>query len=360
MSVTYGFYNSLNGDRQYDATQISSMFDGLIIDGVFASIGTAFAVKATTGLTVNVGIGKAWFNHTWTLNDAILPLEAPISEVLLDRIDAVVLEVDSSESVRANSIKFIQGTPSSQPVRPTMASSETLHQYPLCYIYRAAESTEITQADITNMVGTEETPFITGILQTISLDELLGQWESELDQFITREQSDFTDWMNDEKTEYNAWFEQMKADLTAEKAYLDEWIASEQSDFLTWFNQMKGQLSTDAAGNLQQQIDNIVGNLQQQVDDALGNLQQEIDNMDKEEINRILLVGFVDGSKQFSDDGTVITSTASDGRTLVKTFTNSFLTMTNVLKSSSGTEIARMVKTFDSSGKLIDTVVTYS
>lgn len=210
MSVTYGFYNSLNGDRKYDATQISSMFDGLIIDGVFASIGTCFAVKAAGGNIVNVGIGKAWFNKTWTLNDSILPLEAPLSDVLLDRIDAVVLEIDSSESVRANSIKFIQGTPSSQPVRPTMASSETLHQYPLCYIYRAAGSTEITQADITNMVGTEETPFITGILQTISIDELLGQWEDEFDQ----------------------------------------WIASEQTDFTNWFNQIKDQLSSDAAGNL--------------------------------------------------------------------------------------------------------------
>ena len=199
MSVTYGFYNSLNGDRKYDATQISSMFDGLIIDGIFASIGTCFVVNAATGNTVNVGIGKAWFNKTWTLNDAILPLEAPISEVLLDRIDAVVIEVDTSEAVRANSIKFVQGTPSSQPVRPTMASSETLHQYPLCYIYRASGSTEITQADITNMVGTEETPFITGILQTISLNELLGQWEDELDQFVASEQDDFTNWFNQMK-----------------------------------------------------------------------------------------------------------------------------------------------------------------
>jgi hypothetical protein len=239
MSVTYGFYNSLNGDRKYDATQISSMFDGLITDGVFASIGTAFAVKANTGLTVNVGIGKAWFNRTWTLNDAILPLEAPISDILLDRIDAVVLEVDSSESVRANSIKFVQGTPSSQPVRPTLASSETLHQYPLCYIYRAAGSTEITQADITNMVGTEETPFITGILQTISIDELLGQWEDEFDQWIASEQTDFTNWFN-----------QMKEDLLSEQEFLDQWIASEQTDFTNWFNQMKDQLSSDAAGNL--------------------------------------------------------------------------------------------------------------
>ena len=34
MSVTYGFYNSLNGDRRYDANQMSAIFDGLIIDGV--------------------------------------------------------------------------------------------------------------------------------------------------------------------------------------------------------------------------------------------------------------------------------------------------------------------------------------
>jgi len=172
MSVTYGFYNSVNGDRKYDATQLSSLFDGLINDGVFASIGTCFAVEAAGGNTVNIGIGKAWFNKTWTLNDAILPLEAPVSEVLLDRIDAVVLEVDISE--RVNSIKFVEGVPSSSPVNPTLASGPTLFQYPLCYIYRPAGSTEITQAQITNMVGSEATPFITGILQTVNLDEWIN------------------------------------------------------------------------------------------------------------------------------------------------------------------------------------------
>ena len=57
---------------------------------------------------------------------------------------------------------------------------------------------------------------------------------------------------------------------------------------------------------------------------------------------------------------TVITSTASDGRILTKTFSDGFLTMTNVLKSAAGAEVARAVKTFDSDGKLISTVVTYS
>jgi hypothetical protein len=335
MSVSSGFFNSLNGDRKYNAAQMSAIFDGLIIDGVFASIGTAFAVKAAGGLTVNVGIGKAWFDHTWTVNDSILPMTAPEAEVLLDRIDAVVLEVNGMESVRENAIKFVKGNPSSAPSRPTLTNEGNVHQYPLCYIYRKYGTAVINQADITPMVGTESTPFVTGILQTISLDELLGKWQDELDRFTDARSQEVDDWIAQEESDFTAWFNKMKADLQQEQTVLDQWIASEQADFLAWYNQMKDQLSGDVAGNLQLEIDN-------------------------EEVKRILLVGFEDGTKEFSDDGTVITSTASDGRTLTKTFSDGFLTMTNVLKSAAGAEVARAVKTFDSDGKLISTVVTYS
>lgn len=335
MSVSSGFFNSLNGDRKYNAAQMSAIFDGLIIDGVFASIGTAFAVKAAGGLTVNVGIGKAWFDHTWTVNDSILPMTAPEAEVLLDRIDAVVLEVNETESVRENTIKFVKGNPSSAPSRPTLTNEENVHQYPLCYIYRKYGTAVINQADITPMVGTESTPFVTGILQTISLDELLGKWQDELDRFTDARSQEVDDWIAQEESDFTTWFDKMKADLQQEQTVLDQWIASEQADFLAWYNQMKDQLSGDVAGNLQLEID-------------------------KEEVKRILLVGFEDGTKEFSDDGTVITSTASDGRTLTKTFSDGFLTMTNVLKSAAGAEVARAVKTFDSDGKLISTVVTYS
>ena len=335
MSVSSGFFNSLNGDRKYNAAQMSAIFDGLIIDGVFASIGTAFAVKAAGGLTVNVGVGKAWFDRTWTVNDSILPMTAPEAEVLLDRIDAVVLEVNGMESVRENTIKFVKGNPSSAPSRPTLTNEGNVHQYPLCYIYRKYGTAVINQADITPMVGTESTPFVTGILQTISLDELLGKWQDELDRFTDARSQEVDDWIAQEESDFTAWFNKMKADLQQEQTVLDQWIASEQADFLAWYNQMKDQLSGDVAGNLQLEID-------------------------KEEVKRILLVGFEDGTKEFSDDGTVITSTASDGRTLTKTFSDGFLTMTNVLESAAGAEVARAVKTFDSDGKLISTVVTYS
>lgn len=335
MSVSSGFFNSLNGDRKYNAAQMSAIFDGLIIDGVFASIGTAFAVKAAGGLTVNVGVGKAWFDHTWTVNDSILPMTAPEAEVLLDRIDAVVLEVNGMESVRENTIKFVKGNPSSAPSRPILTNEGNVHQYPLCYIYRKYGTAVINQADITPMVGTESTPFVTGILQTVSLDELLGKWQDELDRFTDARSQEVDDWIAQEESDFTTWFDKMKADLQQEQTVLDQWIASEQADFLSWYNQMKDQLSGDVAGNLQLEID-------------------------KEEVKRILLVGFEDGTKEFSDDGTVITSTSSDGRTLTKTFSDGFLTMTNVLKSAAGAEVARAVKTFDSDGKLISTVVTYS
>lgn len=334
MSVTCGFYNSLNGDRRYDSLQLSRLFDGLIIDGVFASIGTAFAVKAAAGQTVNVGIGKAWFNATWTYNDAILPMEAPDAEVLLDRIDAIVIEVNAMESVRNNTIKFVMGTPSSAPVRPKLKDGGNVYQYPLCYIFRKSGSTQILQADITNMVGTPQTPFVTGMLRTVSLDELLGQWRGELDKFVANESAGVDEWVMNKEAELAAWLEQMKADLSVEQQLLDQWIASEQADFLAWYNQMKGQLGEDAAGNLQNEID-------------------------REEVRRILLAGFVDGRKEFSEDGSRITTVASDGRTLEKVFTEGFSVCTTILKSATGADVAKAVKTFDASGSVMETVVTF-
>ena len=206
MSVTCGFYNSLNGDRKYNAIQMGRIFDGLIGDGVFATVGNAFVVKAANGNTVNVDTGKAWFNHTWTINDAVLPIELPEADILLERIDAVILEVNASSMVRQNTIKFVKGTASSTPVRPSMENSEYVHQYPLCYIQRKHGATAITQADITPMVGSTETPFVTALLQTVSLDVLLGKWQDELNQFVNNKTQEIDNWVANEEKEFNDWF----------------------------------------------------------------------------------------------------------------------------------------------------------
>ena len=268
MSVKSGFFNSIDGDRKYDAAQLSSVFDGLIVDGVFASIGTAFVVKADVARTVNVGIGKAWFNGTWITNDAILPIEMPEADTLLDRIDAIVIEINKSDPVRENSIKVVRGELASVPQRPAMKNEERIQHHPLCYIKRPAKSFSITQSQITNMVGTEEMPFVTGILQTISLDELLGKWQDELDNFVnyytanielwTEEQkNEFLEWAASRKQAYADWLNEMKLDMAEERAELNDWIDLEQAKFDDWFLSIKDQLSSDAAGNLQLQMEHV-------------------------------------------------------------------------------------------------------
>ena len=182
MSLTCGFYNSLNYDRRYTAEQLSSIFTGVINDGVFMSIGDQLRVSASDKMTVIVGSGRAWFNGTWTDNDADYAVTIPVSELVLHRIDAIVLEVNSSESVRANSIKVVSGTPATNPSRPTLTNSSTVHQYPLAYVTVNAGVTSIKQSDITNAVGTSECPWVTGILETINTDELITQWKARFDE----------------------------------------------------------------------------------------------------------------------------------------------------------------------------------
>jgi len=295
MSVTSGFFNSLNGDRRYNAEQMSSIFDGIINDGVFANIGTSFAVKADVGNTIIVGIGRAWFNSTWLLNDAPLPLLADVSEILLDRIDAVVIEINRSDSVREGSIKVVKGTPSSNPQRPAMIHTSDVNQYPLAYIYRKANSSSIIQADITNMVGTSSTPYITGILQVQNIDNIVAQWESQWLTFFNNETSDMTatnafwkqqwaTWFNAQTAEiqeaylsweaqWNNWFGSQTADMTATNAFwkqqwatwfnnyinnntseMTDWREQNKELFDTWFAQLQDTLSGDVAANLTNQL----------------------------------------------------------------------------------------------------------
>lgn len=196
MAFSYGFYNSLNGDRKYDSEDLSRMFDGIIYDGVIGAVGDTFAVKAGTGNTVNVSSGRAWFNHTWTYNDAPMPISCGSAAVLLDRYDAIVLEVNATSDVRKNSIKVVTGTEASNPAKPMMENTEFVHQYPLAYILRKAGESAISQGNIENMVGTSECPLCTGVLKTMTTDQILDQWD----------------------TQFNTWFESAKGTLSGDVA----------------------------------------------------------------------------------------------------------------------------------------------
>lgn len=258
MSVTYGFYNSKNRDRRYDAIQMSSIFDGIIRDGVLQHYGTGMMVKESEGMMVNVGIGRAWFNHTWTLNDALLPLTLPLSEVILNRIDAVVLEVDARESVRANSIKIVKGTPASSPKNPTLIKTNDRWQYPLAYIRVNAGVTAIRQANITNCVGTSACPFVTAPLEKMSIDALVAQWgdqwriwfeaqtteiqeaylnwEHQWEEFFSSQTTEMQETNTNWKALWSGWFYDY---VNANTKEFTDWKNSIDKDFRDWWDSIK-------------------------------------------------------------------------------------------------------------------------
>lgn len=244
MSVTSGFFNSVNGDRKYNAEQMSAIFDGVINDGIFANIGTAFTVSASTNYDITVGIGRAWFNSAWIYNDAILPMTLEQPEVVLDRIDAVVIEVDHTAAVRAGNIKIVKGTPASTPQNPTMTHTNYVNQYPLAYIYRTAGSSSITQSNITSRIGTSDAPYITGILQVQNIDNIVAQWGAQWIEWYAATTNLGETEMQEMLSQWNSWYSNL---TTTSEAQISSWMTMMQGDFESWFEDLQVILDGDVA-----------------------------------------------------------------------------------------------------------------
>ncbi len=158
MALKCGYFNSVNSDRLYSADDFASFYDGLIIDGVYSSVGSKFYVTANGGMSVKVDTGRAWFDHTWTWNTSALSLSIPTADTVYTRIDAVVIEVNKNN--RQNYIKVIKGNPASSPARPSLTKTSKITQYALAYVTVGRNVTSIANSNITNVVGTVETPVV--------------------------------------------------------------------------------------------------------------------------------------------------------------------------------------------------------
>lgn len=196
----------MNHDRVYDADDMNAIFDGIITDGVFGNIGSKFTVTPGGGMAVNVGTGKARFHQIFVENDANLILQVSQSDVLLNRIDAVAIRVDKTVNGRLGNIVIVKGSPSQNPVAPVLSSDNQIWEMPIAYINIKANANVINSSDIQYLVGRNSTPLITAPMQTINLESYISYLEKQ---------------------------------------------------FAEWFSIIKGKLSTDAAGNLQNQINTL-------------------------------------------------------------------------------------------------------
>lgn len=177
MSVTYGFFDSVTGDRRYTADDISNYFLKLISNGVFATPSNAMQVQAGTGMTVNVSAGWGFINCKWINNSTAYPLTLDSSSLSQNRIDRIVLKLDTSIMGRCITIEVKKGENAANPVPPALTRSGDIYELSLAQIYIAAEATAISQADITDERPiTELCGFVTGLINQIDTTNLFAQF----------------------------------------------------------------------------------------------------------------------------------------------------------------------------------------
>ena len=190
MAVTYGFFDSIQGDRVYDADDISNYFLKLISNGVFATPSNAMQVQANSGMQVAVSAGWGFINCKWVNNSTAYLLTVDTADVSLNRIDRVVLRLDKNVGVRRIDIAVKTGTPAANPTAPTLTrQSSGIWELSLAQIYVGAGVSEITQADITDeRPNTELCGFITGLIDQIDTTNLFAQFTNAFETWFDRVQ----------------------------------------------------------------------------------------------------------------------------------------------------------------------------
>ena len=186
MAWEYGFFNSVNGDRVYNAQQMSNIFEGLITDGVYESVRNKLAVQANSGMTIQIASGRGWFNKHWVDNDTPYLMTLEASDVTLNRYAAICIRVDDGDAVRS-AVPYIKYSDyATAPVKPTMTRTELINEYCLAYVYIGAGVSEITASNIedtranTNLCG-----WVTGLIEQLNSTTLFSQWEAIFTEWFT-------------------------------------------------------------------------------------------------------------------------------------------------------------------------------
>ena len=237
------FWNSREKDRVYSADSFSEWAKTFFTTGVFVNTNH---VRAASGLTITVDAGYCNVEGKVAIFDAADTLTIATPHASLKRIDTVVIERNDVE--REFYRKIVTGNPAANPVAKEPVRANGVYQLVLAQITVGAGVTSITQANIkdtranANLCG-----YVAGVAKEISWEQITAQWD----------------------------------------AYYEEFKASQFTDFDEWFNHMKGQLTTDAAGNLQTQIDGINGRLGE-ISGGLDNVEGWVRNLAKK--NQIAVV----------------------------------------------------------------------
>ena len=251
-------------DRVYLAPQFAAYFASFIGNGVYAEHSNQLQVVAMPTPQMQVGVekGQGWINGYWYENTDTMYLPIEVADGVLNRIDSIVLRLGFAERNMWLMVK--KGTPAVSPTAPEVTRTADYYDLQLATVSIPASSIRITQAQIQDTrMNQDVCGWVTGVDKQLDTTTLFNQFETYFQEFKENNQADYEEWTETQKQAWLSWVSGQETDFTdwtdEQKEEYETWYATHidqwQSDFDTWFENIKGQLGEDAAGNLQNQID---------------------------------------------------------------------------------------------------------
>ena len=181
-----GFFNSIDGDRKYDADDISNYFLKLISNGVFATPANSMQIQATTGMKVKVTPGWAFINCKWFRLDTDYTITLDKADSRYDRVDRIVLRLDPSDEVRDITIQVKKGEAASKVyLKPLERVKNGVWELSLGYVWVHSNATDIWQSNIVDeRANTEVCGYVTGLIDQIDTTNLFAQYDDEFHRFM--------------------------------------------------------------------------------------------------------------------------------------------------------------------------------
>lgn len=201
MAQKYGFFNSVNNDRVYDAADVAGFLSKFFTNGIFNN---SLAVSSNDNMTVSVATGNANINGYGYENTEILTFDIDEADSTLNRIDSVICRLDLTN--RQITTMILQGSYATTPSQPSITRTGTIYDLRLANISIPAETTRITADMITDTRFGSDCGNVTQAVLELDTSEIFAQYES--------------------------WFKE-------------------------WFENLQEQLDTSQAGHLQNEIDDI-------------------------------------------------------------------------------------------------------
>lgn len=189
------FFNSVGGDRKYKAGDFAEYFSSFIGNGIFPNPSTNLQLIANNNMTVTLKAGKAWINGYFYINtdDLVLPID--VADGVLNRVDRVVVRMDTV----AREIKAMvkKGTFASSPVAPALQRDADIFELGIADIYIGKGATNVSQANITDLrLNNSLCGVVTQTVTTVDTTTLFNQYQSWFEQWTDEQKMIFDDWIS--------------------------------------------------------------------------------------------------------------------------------------------------------------------